>query len=85
MTYFEIKAEIDAFEAPWGKTVKLQQLEYEGGMPMLRVQIRENKRFTDIDLDPVTARRWAQAMITWADAESAAGDIVGGAGGEAKE
>ena len=36
-----------------------------GGMPFLRVRIRENRRFTIFDLDPVTAQRWGEAMRDW--------------------
>jgi len=33
----------------------------------MRVRIREIKRFTIFDIDPITARRWGQAMLDWAD------------------
>ena len=31
-----------------------------GGLPMLRVRIREGKRFTVFDIDPETARTWGE-------------------------
>ena len=36
-------------------------------MALLRLRIREGKRFTVFDIDPVSARRWAEAMAAWAD------------------
>ena len=34
---------------------------------MLRVRIREGKRFTTMDLDWDTAARWGQVMLDWAN------------------
>lgn len=53
-----------------GQQIELQQIDHaEGGMSMLRVRIRENKRFTIFDLDPVTAAQWASVMQHWADTQ----------------
>ncbi|MDP2322747.1 MAG: hypothetical protein Q8N51_01795 [Gammaproteobacteria bacterium] len=59
---------LDKFIAPiWGQEIELQQVEYlAGGTPMLRLRIREKKRFTIFDIDPQTAARWGQAMQDWA-------------------
>ena len=44
-----------------------QNIRYvEGGMSLLRVRIREGKRFTIFDIDPATALQWADAMKDWA-------------------
>jgi hypothetical protein len=40
-------------------------------MSLLRVRIREGKRFTIFDIDPATAQQWAVAMQTWADTQNA--------------
>lgn len=32
---------------------------------MLRLRIREHRRFTIFDIDPVTAGRWGRAMVEW--------------------
>ena len=63
--------EIEKFRVPLGgQEVELQQIEHaEGAMNMMRVRIREGKRFTIFDLDPVTARQWAVAMQRWAEAQ----------------
>lgn len=62
---------IDAFVLPIGRqAIELQRIVYEaGGMPQLRLRIREGKRFTVIDIDPDSAERWGHAMIAWAAAE----------------
>jgi hypothetical protein len=65
--------ELEKFQVPLGgQEVELQQIEHaEGAMNMLRVRIREGKRFTIFDLDPLTARQWAAAMQQWAEAQEA--------------
>jgi hypothetical protein len=58
---------LDQFRVPLGnQEIELQQIEYEaGGTPMLRLRIREARRFTIFDIDPVTAQRWGQLMQEW--------------------
>jgi len=68
MTIHRTRAEIDAFGAPWGKTVRLREIEYDGGMVMLQVQIREGRRITLMDLDAATAARLGDALKAWAAA-----------------
>jgi hypothetical protein len=62
---------IDKFRVPIGnQEIELQQIEFEaGGMPMLRIRIREHSRFTIFDIDPVTAERWAREMLNWSQAK----------------
>lgn len=56
-----------------GQDVELQQIDYiHGGMRQLRLRIREGKRFTVFDIDPVTARAWGVLMTDWADGKLAA-------------
>lgn len=63
--------ELEKIRAPLGgQEVELQQIVHtEGGMPMLRIRIREGKRFTIIDIDPLTAKNWGEAMQRWANAQ----------------
>jgi len=50
-----------------GQLVELQQIDYgAGSMALLRVRIREGKRFTVFDIDAASARSWGEAMIAWA-------------------
>ena len=49
-----------------GQQIELQQIDHaEGGMSLLRVRIREGKRFTIFDIDPATATQWAATMQQW--------------------
>lgn len=67
------------FRNPYGnQEIELQHVEYEaGGTPMLRLRIRERgARFTIFDVDPVTARFWADEMLKWATPLAADGDTV---------
>jgi hypothetical protein len=63
----ETVAPLDEFDAPYGRKVKLEAVEYESGMRMLRLRIREGNRFTVMELDEAAARRWIATMTTWAD------------------
>jgi hypothetical protein len=62
---------LDKFRVPIGnQEIELQQIEFEaGGMPLLRVRIRERSRFTIFEIDPATAERWAKGMADWAAAQ----------------
>lgn len=63
---------LDKFVVPVGRQeIELQQIEYEaGGMPQLRLRIRERSRFTVFDIDLQTAERWGQGMVEWAQAQA---------------
>lgn len=62
----ETVTRLECFQAPYGREVELQEVLYESGMKLLRLRIREGKRFTIMDLDPDTAARWARIMGEWA-------------------
>jgi hypothetical protein len=66
--------ELARFEVPLGRQqIELQQIDHaEGGMSLLRIRIREGKRFTIFDIDPQTARRWGEAMTAWAGGQPGA-------------
>lgn len=59
---------LDKFRVPVGnQEIELQEIIYPaGGMPLLRLRIRERSRFTIFDIDPVTAQHWAKTMGDWA-------------------
>lgn len=59
---------LEAFTVPLGgQTIELHEIVHaEGGMALLRLRIREGKRFTIFDIDPASARRWSEAMAAWA-------------------
>jgi len=58
---------LDKFRVPVGnQEIELQQIDFEaGGVPVLRLRIREHRRFTIFDIDPVTAGHWAAVMADW--------------------
>lgn len=52
-----------------GQEIELQQIDYaHGGLSLLRIRIREGRRFTVFDVDAGTAAEWAQQMSRWAQA-----------------
>ena len=65
--------ELDKFKIPLGgQDIDLQQIDHaEGGMSLMRIRIKEAKRFTIFDVDPATAKTWGESMIKWADAQLA--------------
>lgn len=66
------------FAVPIGRQeVELSEVVHDaGGMPFLRVRIRDRSRFTDLDVDPVTAVLWGDAMRRWGEArQSVAPDL----------
>ena len=67
--------ELAKFAVPLGsQQIELQQIDHvEGGMSLLRIRIREGKRFTIFDIDPGTARHWAALMQQWAATQESAG------------
>lgn len=64
---------LDRFRVPIGnQDIELQQIEFEaGGMPLLRLRMRERTRFTIFEIDPVTAERWGRVMLEWSRAAMA--------------
>ncbi len=59
-----------------GQQIELQEIEFQtGGLPFLRVRIREGRRFTVFDIDPDSARAWAQAMLAWAQRRGEPGEV----------
>ncbi len=67
----ESVTELEAFDAPYGKAVRMQEVVHDSGLRLLRVTIREGNRFTIMDLDAATAAHWAAAMARWAEPPAA--------------
>lgn len=61
----EIKTRIATIDAPYRREVWLDEVRFESGMQLLRVTIKEGRRFTQLDLDPATADQWGQLMLDW--------------------
>jgi hypothetical protein len=64
--------EIDRFQAPYGKEVVIEEVLYDNDFRLLRMRIREARRFTIIDLDHQTARHWGELLTRWGDAQAEA-------------
>lgn len=74
---------LDKFTAsPYRQDIELQHVTHRADYVTLRVRIREIKRFTIFDIDPLTAKRWGQVMLDWAAAHE--GQPAAPAEGEAK-
>ncbi len=68
---------IDRFTVPLGgQEIVLEDVRDDaGGMPLLRIRIRERSRFTIFDVDATTAARWGRSMVDWSgDQALAPGD-----------
>lgn len=52
---------------PWGRQeIQIEEVDFgTGGLPLLRLRIREGRRFTIFDIDADTAAQWAQVMADW--------------------
>lgn len=64
--------ELAKFKVPLGgQEIELQEIDHaEGGMSLLRIRIREARRFTIFDIDPATAQLWIDAMQSWVDTQN---------------
>ena len=60
---------------PWGRQeIELQEVEFaSGGVRLLRVRIREGRRFTIFDIDAASAQAWGAAMQGWAARQATSG------------
>lgn len=63
----ETVTRLERIEAPYGRQVELHEVLYGSGMRLLRVRIREGRRFTIMDLDASTAAHLGGAMSAWAE------------------
>lgn len=59
------RLKLNTIQAPFGREIRMDELRYESGMRILRVTIREGRRFTTLDLDPEHARQFANALYGW--------------------
>jgi hypothetical protein len=62
----EIKTRIGTIEAPYRREIWLDEVLFESGMRLLRITIKEGRRFTQLDLDEATVDQLGQTMLDWA-------------------
>ena len=59
-----------------GQQIELQQIDYvHGGLSLLRIRIREGRRFTVFDIDAATAAEWGEQITRWAEAHPGAAEM----------
>ena len=52
------------FELPYRRKAALKRVDFDSGMSMVRLVLREGTRITQVDLDAETATRLADAMAS---------------------
>jgi len=57
---------IAQWDLAYGKKASLKDAEYDSGMHLLRMTVREGTRITDVNLHAEAAREIGEAMIKWA-------------------
>lgn len=63
----ERKQRLETISAPYGREVRLDEVVFESGMRLMRITIREGRRFTIMDIDAPTAASWGRVMAAWAE------------------
>ena len=63
------KTPIDTIAAPYGREIRLTEVDFDSGMRLLRITIREGARYTILELDAPTAAHWGRSMADWAAAQ----------------
>ncbi len=58
--------QLGEFELPFKRQATLKNVDFESGLSMLRLTLREGRRFTVVDLDASSARDLAEMMTKWA-------------------
>lgn len=61
--------EIATLELPYRRKAILREVEFDGGMRMVRLVLREGTRITQVDLDGDTARKLGGLLIEAAERE----------------
>ncbi|MCP4072103.1 MAG: hypothetical protein GY742_10255 [Hyphomicrobiales bacterium] len=61
---------IAQWDLAFAKKASLKDIEYESGMHLLRMTIREGKRITDVNFHAEAALEIGEAMVRWARAQN---------------
>ena len=65
----DVVTTLEDVELPFRRKASVRKVDFESGMSMVRLVLREGTRITQVDLDEVTAKKLASAL------SSAAQDI----------
>lgn len=49
----------------YGKELRIEEIVYDSGLRLLRLRLKEGKRFTTIELDADNAAKWADIIGPW--------------------
>lgn len=63
----ETVTRLERFQAPYGREITLDNVVHESGMQLLRITVREGRRFTIFDLDAPTAAHLGSALTGWSE------------------
>ncbi|HGG04883.1 MAG TPA: hypothetical protein ENK28_05440 [Aliiroseovarius sp.] len=61
---------LSEYDLPYRRRAELREVQFEGGMNMLRLVLREGKRITQVDIDPDKATEIANDILAWAKEQS---------------
>ena len=62
----EVVTDIAELDLPFGRRAALKNVEYESGLNMLRLTLREGSRVTIVDFDAKSAGKIGKLMVKWA-------------------
>lgn len=63
----EVITDLAEFDLPFGRRATLKNVAFESGLQLLRMTLREGRRFTIIDLDPASAAAMGAELSAWAN------------------
>jgi len=66
----ETVTELSEYVFPFGRQVRLLDVDYNNGLSMLRMIWREGKRITQVEIDPQNAAALGEAIVKWAQEKS---------------
>ncbi len=58
--------EFSQYELPFGRNINVKKVNYETGLKMLRLTIKEGRRFTIIEIDKESAKKLGNDFLNWA-------------------
>lgn len=62
--------DVGTVEAPWGKQITVQALQFRSGLNLARIRIREGRRFTVLDVDAPTVTSLCALLTKALDADT---------------
>ena len=66
----EVVTEIAEHILPFGRRVRLLNVDYQNGLNMLRMIWREGRRITLVEIDPASAESLGTDILSWAKENS---------------